>query len=242
MRAAIRRRGFSIKTEQSYLHWILRFLGFLGDADPRGAGAPEIGRFLDGLAVHRRVSGSTQNLALNALVFLYRETLGRSDLDIGAFTRARRPKRLRTVLTHAEVALLLRQISGTQHLMVSLMYGTGMRLMECSRLRVQDIDFGYGQITVRNAKGGKDSVVPLPEKAAPALRDHLERVKALHETDLAEGFGEVYLRPMRWRGSIRTPPGIGGGSTCFRARACQPTPVRVRCGATICTKTVCRRR
>jgi integron integrase len=193
VRAAIRRRGFSIKTEQTYLHWTLHFLAFFGGPDPRAAQASDIARFLDNLAVHRKFSGSTQNLALNALVFLYREALGRSDLSIGEFTRAKRPQHVPTVLTQAEVALLLQQLAGTQHLMASLMYGTGMRLMECSRLRIQDIDFGYGQITVRNAKGSKDRVVPLPEKAASALSGHLERVKTLHEADLAEGFGEVYL-------------------------------------------------
>ncbi|RYU58627.1 integron integrase [Methylolobus aquaticus] len=193
VRAAIRRRGFSIKTEQTYLHWTLRFVGFLGDKDPRVGQASDIAEFLDELAVNRRVSGSTQNLALNALVFLYREALGRSDLNIGEFTRAKRPQHVPTVLTQAEVALLLRQLSGTHHLMASLMYGTGMRLMECSRLRVQDIDFGYGQIIVRNAKGGKDRVVPLPEKVISVLTSHLDRVKTLHEADLAEGFGEAYL-------------------------------------------------
>ena len=114
-------------------------------------------------------------------------------MDIGAFVRAKRPRRLPTVLTHGEVALLLQKLSGTQRLMAALMYGTGMRLMECSRLRVQDVDFGYGQITVRNAKGGKDRAVPLPEKAVEPLREHLLRVRELHQSDLAQGYGEVYL-------------------------------------------------
>jgi integrase len=162
VRTAVRRRGYAIKTEQTYLHRIMRFIGFLGNADAAQQGSEHLARFLDDLAVGRKVSGSTQNLALNAQVFFYRETLGRSDLDIGSFVRAKRPRRLPTVLTHGEVTLLLQKLSGTQRLMAALMYGTGMRLMECSRLRVLDIDFGYGQITVRNAKGGKDRAVPLP--------------------------------------------------------------------------------
>jgi integron integrase len=171
----------------------MRFIGFLGNADAAQQGSEHLARFLDDLAVGRKVSGSTQNLVLNAQVFFYRETLGRSDLDIGSFVRAKRPRRLPTVLTHGEVTLLLQKLSGTQRLMAALMYGTGMRLMECSRLRVLDIDFGYGQITVRNAKGGKDRAVPLPEKAVEPLREHLTRVRELHQADLAGGYGEVYL-------------------------------------------------
>lgn len=193
VRAAVRLRGYAIKTEQSYLHWIMRFIGYLGDADPSEKGAQEVAHFLEYLALERKVSASTQNLALNALVFLYRETLGRSELDMGAFVRARRPRRLPSVLTPGEVALLLGKLTGTQRLMAALMYGSGMRLMECSRLRVQDIDFGYRQITVRNAKGAKDRAVPLPEKAVEPLREHLARVRDLHQADLAQGFGEVYL-------------------------------------------------
>ncbi len=191
--AAIRVRGFSIRTEQTYLHWIMRFIAFLGNADPTAKGAAEVSAFLEYLAVERKVSASTQNLALNALVFLYREVLKRGDLDLGDFARAKRPRRLPTVLTHAEVTALLERLSGTQRLMASLLYGTGMRLMECVRLRVQDIDFGYGQITVRNAKGGKDRVVPLPERSTEALREHLARVRELHQGDLKESLGEVYL-------------------------------------------------
>jgi integron integrase len=193
IRTAVRRRGYAIKTEQTYLHWIMRFIAFLGNIDPAQQGPEQVARFLDDLAISRKVSASTQNLALNALVFFYREALGRTDLDIGAFVRAKRPRRLPTVLAHGEVALLLQNLSGTQRLMAALMYGTGMRLMECSRLRVQDIDFSYGQITVRNAKGGKDRAVPLPEKAVEPLREHLMRVRELHQSDLAQGYGEVYL-------------------------------------------------
>ena len=189
--AAIRVRGLAIRTEQTYLHWIMRFIGFQGNRDPTGMGAAEAGAFLEHLALVRKVSASTQNLALNSLVFLYREVLRRADLDLGEFARARRPRRLPTVLTHAEVAALLAQLTGTQRLMASLMYGTGMRLMECVRLRVQDIDFGYNQIAVRNAKGGKDRVVPLPALTVDELRAHLVRVRDLHSVQELLGHSEV---------------------------------------------------
>ncbi len=191
--AVARVRGLSIRTEQTYLHWVMRFIGFHKNQDPQELGDAHVGAFLEHLAVHRQVSASTQNLALNALVFLYRDVLKREGLDFGDFARARRPKRLPTVLTHGEVVALLGQLSGTHRLMASLMYGTGMRLMECMRLRVQDLDFGYKQIVVRNGKGGKDRVVPLPEKLAGPLHQHLVRVRQLHERDLKEGLGEVYL-------------------------------------------------
>ncbi|WP_280818886.1 integron integrase [Thiorhodococcus minor] len=190
---AIRVRGMAIRTEQTYLHWIARYIAFSEDRSPADLGPLEVGRFLEHLAVERRVSASTQNLALNALVFLYREVLGREDLDFGAFARAKRPRRLPTVLTHAEVTALLGHLDGVHRLMASMLYGTGMRLMECVRLRVQDVDFGYGQILVRNAKGNKDRVVPLPERAQGTLSAHLARVREQHESDLADGYGEVYL-------------------------------------------------
>jgi integron integrase len=191
--AAARVRGLAIRTEQTYLHWIMRFIGFLGNRDPTDRGAEDAAAFLEHLALERKVSASTQNLALNGLVFLYREVLKREDLDLGEFARAKRPRRLPTVLTHGEVTALLGQLSGTHRLMAALMYGTGMRLMECVRLRIQDIDFGYGQIAVRNAKGGKDRVVPLPDRTVETLRAHLARVRELHDADLKEGLGEVYL-------------------------------------------------
>jgi hypothetical protein len=168
----LRLRGLAIRTEQTYLHWIMRFFGFLGPRDPLSQGPAAIGAFLEDLALVRKVSASTQNLALNSLVFLYREVLRREDFDLGEFARAKRPRRLPTVLTHGEIAALLAVLSGTHWLMASLMYGTGMRLMECVRLRVQDVDFGYAQIIVRQGKGDKDRVVPLPTRVTEALREH----------------------------------------------------------------------
>jgi integron integrase len=193
VKLAARSRGLAIRTQQTYLHWIVRYIGFLGNRDPIPLGAAEVAAFLEHLAIERKVSASTQNLALNGLVFLYQEVLKREDLDLGEFARAKRSRRRPTALTHSEVTALLDQLSGTPRLMASLMYGTGMRLMECVRLRVQDIDFGAGQIVVRNAKGGKDREVPLPGGTVDALREHLARVREQHSTDLEAGLGEVYL-------------------------------------------------
>jgi integron integrase len=189
----IRRRGYSIRTERGYLDWVLRFIAFHGGRSPNELADADIGRFLDWLAVKRRVSASTQNQALNGLLFLFREVLGREGLQFGDFARAKRPKRLPTVLTKGEVARLLGELDGEFRLMASLAYGAGMRLMEVLRLRVQDMDFGYKQIEVRNAKGGKDRLVPLPERLIPGLMAHLDAVREQHRQDLAAGFGEVYL-------------------------------------------------
>jgi len=193
LRSAARRRGLAIRTEQSYEHWALRFLIFHGKTEPESLKPADIEAYLSFLALRRDVSASTQNIALNALVFLFREVLKQPDLAFGDFARARRPRRLPTVLDTSEVSAVLGCLEGTQRLMIGLMYGTGMRLMECCRLRVQDIDFACNQIMVRNAKGGKDRVVPLPARAIDRLREHLARVKTLHDEDLEQGVGEVYM-------------------------------------------------
>ncbi len=188
----IRLRHFSIRTEQTYCHWVERFLRCFPARDPVTLGKMEVEQFLSDLAVHRNVSASTQSLALTALVFFFSEVLDKPLGDMG-FARAKRPRRLPVVLTKDEVRRLLAEMSGLTGLMAGLMYGTGMRLMECVRLRVKDIDFDYGTITVRDGKGGKDRVTPLPERYAAPLREHLKQRKALHDSDLADGFGEVYL-------------------------------------------------
>jgi len=193
LRSAARRRGLAIRTEQSDEHWALRFLIFHQDTEPESLRPADIEAYLSFLALRRNVSASTQNIALNALVFLFREVLKQPDLAFGDFARVRRPRRLPTVLDTSEVTAVLGCLGGTQRLMIGLMYGTGMRLMECCRLRVQDIDFACNQIMVRNAKGGKDRVVPLPTRAIDRLREHLARVKTLHDEDLKQGVGEVYL-------------------------------------------------
>ncbi len=189
----VRQRNYSIRTEEAYRSWTERFLAFIGHRDPRADGAPEVVSFLETLAVRGNVAASTQNQALNALVFFYDQALEQPLGDLGSFIRAKRPRRLPVVLTRGEVLKLLDGLEGTYQLMASLLYGTGMRLMECLRLRVKDVDFAYRQIVVRDGKGQKDRVTPLPEKLIEPLRAHLERVKALHEADLQQGNGEVFL-------------------------------------------------
>jgi integron integrase len=191
--AEIRRRKYSIRTEQAYETWVCRFILSCGNQDPSLVGEDRIVGFLEDLAVRGQVSASTQNQALNALVFLYRQVLNRELAPFGDFARAKRPKRLPVVLERAEVVQLLEQMEGTQHMMAALLYGTGMRLMECVRLRIQDVDFHYHQIVVRDGKGQKDRVVPLPRRLEQPLREQLEKARALHRHDLEQGFGEVFL-------------------------------------------------
>lgn len=193
LRSAIRRRGYSIRTEQAYEPWVCRFIGFCENADPRTLSTKEILAFLEYLAIHRKVGASTQNQALNALVFFYDHVLKQPVGDLGDFVRAKRAKKLPVVLSRDEATSLLNQLDGTWKLMAELLYGTGMRLMECVRLRVLDVDFDYSQILVRNAKGGKDRVVPLPKTIIDRLRAHMNEVKTIFEADKAAGYGEVYL-------------------------------------------------
>ena len=149
----------------------------------------EINAFLTHLAVKKKVSASTQNQALSALLFLYRNVIGREVGDLGNVIRARKPKRLPVVMTREEVKAVLANLSGDKWLMASLMYGAGLRLMECLRLRVQDIDFSRKEILVRDGKGAKDRITMLPESLGPPLQEHLKRVKSVYERDLAEGLG-----------------------------------------------------
>ncbi|MEW5754866.1 MAG: integron integrase [Pseudomonadota bacterium] len=193
LRAEIRRRSYSIRTEEAYVQWICRFILFIDNRDPRLAGAPEVVSFLQNLAVRGNVAASTQNQALNALVFLYHQILQQPLEALGEFERAKRPKRLPVVLTRSEVMRLLDKMEGTSRLMAALLYGTGMRLMDCLRLRIQDVDFEYNQILIRDGKGRKDRVVPLPKRLAQTLKDHMERARLLHAQDLQQGFGEVFL-------------------------------------------------
>ena len=189
----IRQRNYSIRTEAAYRSWTERFLAFIGHRDPRTTGAADVVSFLETLAVQGNVAASTQNQALNALVFFYDQALEQPLGDLGAFIRAKRPQRLPVVLTRGEVLHLLEPMEGVYRLMASLLYGTGMRLMECLRLRVKDVDFAYRQIVVRDGKGQKDRVTPLPDTLSEPLRAHLEQVRALHEADLRQGNGEVFL-------------------------------------------------
>ena len=191
--AEIRQRHYSIRTEQVYELWVCRFILFNNANNPEQLGATEVVSFFQHLAVNRNVAASTQNQALNALVFFYRHAIKQPLNDLGDFSRAKRPKRLPVVLTQNEVNGLLNQIKGIHHLMVSLLYGAGLRLMDCVRLRIQDVNFEYREILVRDGKGQKDRVVPLPERTMRPLIEHLKGVRLLHQEDLDNGFGMVYL-------------------------------------------------
>lgn len=192
LREVLRLKHYSYRTEQSYVDWVRRFILFHNKRHPADMGAPEIRAFLAHLATEGNVSASTQNQALSALLFLYREVLHK-EIDSVLLPSAKRPQRLPTVLTRDEVFRLLNQMDGVHQRMAQLLYGSGLRLMECVRLRVQDIDFEYRTITVRDGKGEKDRIVPLPETVIPELRRQIERVRLLHQEDLAAGYGEVYL-------------------------------------------------
>lgn len=193
MRAEIRLRHYSIRTEEAYVDWARRFILFHGKRHPAEMGAEEVRDFLSHLASERNVSASTQSQARSALLFLYKEVLGIELPWLDEVVNAKKGKRLPVVLTQAEVRRLLNGTSGTSGLIVALLYGTGMRLLEGLRLRVKDIEFTRREIIVREGKGNKDRVTVLPENLILPLQRHLEKVKALHEKDLEAGFGEVYL-------------------------------------------------
>lgn len=192
-REAIRRRHYSYRTEETYLQWMKRFILFSGKRHPRELGAAEVTAFLNHLAIERRVAAATQNQALAALLFLYKEVLAEPLPWLEGIEHAKRPIRRPTVLTAGEALQLLAQLRGTKWLMASLLYGAGLRLRECLKLRVKDVDFGYRQILVRDGKGGKDRVTILPGPVIESLQAHLVRAKALHERDLADGCGDVEL-------------------------------------------------
>ncbi len=192
VRDVLRRKHYAIRTEQAYLAWIKRFILFHHKRHPQEMGVPEIEAFLTHLAVQENVAASTQNQALSALLFLYREVLNKDLGPINAM-RAQKPKHLPTVLTREEVQRLFAHLSGTHLLMARLIYGAGLRLMECIRLRVKDLDFEYRTITVRDGKGEQDRITILPESLIIPLQEHLRNIKRLHEEDLAKGYGAVYL-------------------------------------------------
>jgi integron integrase len=193
VRAVARVRHLSLRTEQSYSDWIKRFILFHRKRHPEEMGTEEIRQFLSHLAVDGKVAASTQNVALCALLFLYRDVLGVELPYVDGIRRAKRPARVPVVFTRAEAAALLSHLSGTYRLIAGLLYGSGFRLMEALRLRVKDLDFGYMEILVRDGKGEKDRRTILPRPLVEPLRQQLDGVKVLHEQDLREGFGDVYL-------------------------------------------------
>ena len=192
-REVMRFRRLALRSEQTYLDWIKRFILFHAKRHPKDMGAAEVGVFLTHLAVQLKVSASTQNQALNALVFLYRHVLGRDFGMLEGVERAKRSVRVPVVLSKAEVQRLLAALPPKYRLFFQFLYGTGLRLMEALRLRVKDVDFERGQIIVRSGKGDKDRVTMLPESLRAGLLEQRHRVQLLHKKDLAEGLGAVSL-------------------------------------------------
>lgn len=193
VRDAFRLKHYSYRTEQAYTDWIKRYILFHQKRHPKEMGAAEILAFLTHLAVERNLSASTQNQALSALLFLYRHVLNIEIEFPTDIIRGEKSKTLPTVLTHAEVLAVINRMSGVTKLMTQLLYGSGLRLMECLRLRVKDIDLGNRQIVVRDGKGEDDRRTLLPSSIVPDLRLHLQSVFSVHQSDLQAGFGEVYL-------------------------------------------------
>ncbi len=193
VRARMRRLGLAMRTEEAFVGWIRRFILAHGKRHPREMGEREVESFLSDLAVRGRVAASTQTQALSALLFLYREVLGVELPWMENIRRAKRPERVPVVLSHNEARALLGELAGVNWLMASLLYGSGLRLLECLRLRVQDVDFGRREITVRQGKGGKDRRTMLPAGLESALRAQLDQALRLHQRDLALGFGAVWL-------------------------------------------------
>jgi len=207
LRQAIRVRHYSIRTEDTYVDWVRRFILFHGKRHPRDMGATEVAAFLTHLAVDRGVAPSTQNQAKSALLFLYREVLQTEMRWLDEVVAAKVHRRLPVVLTPSEARALLHELSGTMGLICSMLYGTGVRVLEGLRLRVKDVGFERREIVVRDGKGGKDRVTVLPENLILPLQRQLSKAKALHDKDLQEGFGEVWLPgalSMKYVGALRT--------------------------------------
>ena len=193
VRDAVRTRHYSRRTEEAYIHWIRRYIVFHRKTHPAQMGASEISEFLTWLAVDRQVSASTQNQALSALLFLYKQVLSVEIGPVPPVVRARTPERLPVVLSRDEVVAVLKQLTGAERLVVMLLYGAGLRLEEGLELRVKDLDFDRDQISVRQGKGRKDRVTMLPSLARGPLTEHLAEVRRLHQADLARGSGRVVL-------------------------------------------------
>ncbi len=190
---ALHARHYSPRTVSTYSQWVKRFIFFHNVRHPADMAESEINAFLTDLAVKHKVSASTQNQALAALLFLYRQVIGREIGDLGDVIRARKPKRLPVVMTRKEITLVLEHLTGDKWLAASLLYGAGLRLMECLRLRVQDIDCEKNEILVRNGKGAKDRITMLPDALKPPLKSHLSKVKVVHDHDLKDGWGRVLM-------------------------------------------------
>jgi integron integrase len=193
LRDSIRLRHYSIRTEETYVQWVRRFIFFHGKRHPETMGTSEITAFLTHLAVKDKISASTQNQALNAIAFLYRQVLKREMGELDEIVRAKRPERLPVFFSPTEAKAVLDRLEGVNKIMGSLLYGSGLRLMECLRLRIKDIDFEYKQIVVHDGKGQKDRVTPLPTSLSEFLKVQIKKVKTVHDQDIKEGYGAVFL-------------------------------------------------
>jgi len=190
---AIRVKHYSSRTEKTYVDWVKRYVLFHNKLHPKDMGAQEIQAFITHLATQRHLSASTQNQALSAIIFLYRHVLKIDIVLPSDVIRAEKSQTLPVVLTHQEAMTVINKMTGTSQLMAKILYGSGLRLMECLRLRVKDIDFGNHQIIVRDGKGEKDRVTMLPDALIPELQTHLKTVGIIHQQDIKEGYGAVYL-------------------------------------------------
>ena len=217
VRDCIRTRHLAFRTEKTYLYWIRRFLWFHELKDPRELGADGVTAFLTSLAVDNKVSASTQNQALAAVLFLYRDALGLELPWLSDVVRAKRPVHLPVVLSRAEVHSVLARLNGTIWLVASLLYGSGARVNECLQLRVKDVDLDRGELIIRDAKGQKDRVTVLPESLVPSLRSHLEKVRTLFESDRASGKPGVAL-PMALRRKYPAAPTTWAWQWVFPAK------------------------
>jgi site-specific recombinase XerD len=215
VRAVLRRKHYSLRTEEAYVGWIKRYVLFHGKRHPRDLGMLEVEAFLSDLAVEQHVAASTQNQALSALLFLYTEVLQQPLEGPLHPVRAKQPQRLPTVLTRDEVDQVLDALSGVHQLMGKLLYGSGLRLMECVRLRIKDVDFAQRQIMVRDGKGGKDRVTPLPERLVVPLQEHLRRVSSFIGGICLRAMGR-YSCPQPLSARRLMPAMNGFGSTSFR--------------------------
>jgi len=224
VRARLRVKHYSLRTEQAYLYWVRRYILANGKRHPRDVGGMEVEGFLTRLATVSNVSASTQSQALSAILFLYREVLGIQLPWMDSVVRAKTPQRVPVVLSVPEVARLLQNLSGREWLMGCLLYGTGMRLMECVRLRLKDVDFDRNEITVRQGKGGKDRRTMLPVSLREALQRQREEVRVLHARDLEAGFGEVWL-PHRLASKYSNAPRELGWQYFFPARRRSQDPL-----------------
>ncbi len=193
VRQIMRTQHYAIRTEYSYIDWIKRFILFHNKQHPKEMGEQEVAAFLTHLSVNRNVAPATQGQALNALVFLYRKVLNQPLNEMPGIVRSKKKPKIPVVLTQREVSTVLSMLEGIHWLVACMLYGSGLRLMECIRLRVKDVDFGRLSVTVRQGKGGKDRVVTLAKELVVPLKRHLESVKTTHERDVAEGYGAVYL-------------------------------------------------